>query len=116
MFPNKSIISTTEYENMKDDIIREDDEEMKNMTDAQMNTYNTYPDRFKLYIKILNEMPQSFTDIDFVKSVYKHLDEAIHTKISFIEQSLIEQNIMGIFLANKEYMLKVSPTFKLLDD
>ena len=119
-FPNKSIITSEQYEKLGDDELITDNEkvndELFKLTEEQKKHYEEYKDRFQVYLKILNETDEKFTENDFIKSVYKSLSNGIELQYSYVEMKLTEQNMLGIMLSNKDYLMKVSPTFELINN
>ena len=119
-FPNKSIITSEQYEKLSNDELITDNEkvneELFQLTEEQKKHYEEYKDRFQVYLKILNETDESFTDNTFIKAVYKSLSYGIEQNYLYVEMLLTEQNMLGIMMSNKDYLMSVSPTFKLINE
>lgn len=119
-FPNKSIITSEQYEKLSNDELITDNEkvneELFQLTEEQKKHYEEYKDRFQVYLKILNETDESFTDNTFIKAVYKSLSHGIEQNYLYVEMLLTEQNMLGIMMSNKDYLMSVSPTFKLINE
>ena len=118
-FPNKSIITSEQYEKLGNDELITDNEKVNKklfqLTEEQKKHYEEYKDRFQVYLKILNETDESFTDNTFIKAVYKSLSYGIEQNYLYVEMLLTEQNMLGIMMSNKDYLMSVSPTFKLIN-
>ena len=119
-FPNKSIISTSEYEKLgNDELITANEkvnDELIKLTEEQKKHYEEYKDRFQVYLKILNETDESFTNIEYVKNVYQSISNGIEQRYSYFKMLLTEQMMMGIMMSNKDYLMSASPTFKLINE